>query len=39
MAKLELIHVGISVKDFDVTRKFYEKLGMTPYKIGMEKIL
>ncbi|MBQ9942180.1 MAG: VOC family protein [Christensenellaceae bacterium] len=32
MAKLELIHVGISVKDFDVTRKFYEKLGFKESK-------
>ncbi|MGI6161841.1 MAG: VOC family protein [Christensenellales bacterium] len=27
--KLDFIHVGITVKDLDVTRRFYEKLGFT----------
>ena len=33
MAKLDFIHVGISVKDFDVTKSFYEKLG---FKLSKE---
>ncbi|MGI6168118.1 MAG: VOC family protein [Christensenellales bacterium] len=32
MATLDFIHVGITVKDLDVTRRFYEKLGFTVSK-------